>query len=323
MGPYRAEVSRTRSLDSNDLLISPDSPDAPSSPPLSDADFKKKLQALNYTAPAVDNMMKEYSAGTPEQKKKLSDKLLTDDVTKRKANEDKYRGKGEPGAPKAPKTPEEFKEALIKVGYKEPALGEMMKEYNAAGTDEAKKALSDKLLTNSGTQMRANQKEYAAKAAANNPGGDGIMTKADLDAKLKGLGYGDAARKRMIDHWEKTTDPKEKKTLQDKMLSDANKAAYTTRYSDGGQVPLVKGEKDSLDKLLKNRGYDDATRKKMLDAWEKANNVDQDIIYKDITSENPDQIAKNKTQYGPNGTGAPPPTDLTGEFYRKNMNNIY
>jgi hypothetical protein len=278
---------------------------------------------LGYTAPAVANMMKEYSAGSPEQKKKLSDKLLTDDVTKRKANEDKYKGKGEPGAPKIPKTAEEFKEALVNAGYKDPALGEMMKAYNAAGTDEAKQALSDKLLTNSGTKKRANIKEYEALAAGDTPAGVGSMTKADLDAKLKGLGYNDAARKRMFDHWEKTTDPKEKKTLQDKMLSDANKAAYTIRYSDGGQVPLLPGEKDSLDKLLMKRGYDDATRKKMLDAWEKANNVDRDIIYKDITSENPDQIAKNKTQYGPNGTGAPPPTDLTGEFYRKNMNNIY
>jgi hypothetical protein len=278
---------------------------------------------LGYTAPAVANMMKSYSGATPEQKKKLSDTLLTNDVAKQKPNEDKYKGKVEPSAPKAPKTNEEFEEALIKIGYKEPALGEMMKAYKAAGTDEAKKALSDKLLTNSGTLIRANQKEYAAKAAGDNPGGDGIMTKADLDAKLKGLGYNDAARKRMLDHWEKTTDPKEKKTLQDKMLSDANKAAYTTRYGDGGQVPLVKGEKDSFDNLLKTRGYDDETRKKMLKAWEKANNVDRDIIYKAITSENPDQIAKNKTQYGPNGTGAPPPTDLTGECHRKNMNNIY
>jgi Holliday junction resolvasome RuvABC DNA-binding subunit len=268
---------------------------------------------LGYTAPAVANMMKEYSASTPEQKKKLSDKLLTDDVTKRKANEDKYKVKGEPGAPKTPKTAEEFKEALVNAGYKEPALGEMMKAYNAAGTDEAKQALSDKLLTNSGTKKRANIKEYEALAAGDTTAGVGSMTKADLDAKLKGLGYNDAARKRMIDHWEKTTDPKEKKTLQDKMLSDANKATYVTRYSDGGQVPLLTGEKASLDNLLKKRGYDDATRKKMLDAWEKANNVDRDIIYKAITSEDADQIAKNKTQYGPNGTGAPPPTDLTGE----------
>jgi hypothetical protein len=278
---------------------------------------------FGYTAPAVANMMKSYSGATPEQKKKLSDTLLTNDVAKQKANEDKYKGKGEPGAPKSPKTLEEFKEALVNAGYKEPALGEMMKAYNAAGTDEAKNALSDKLLTNSGTKKRANIKEYEALATGNSPGGDGIMTKADLDAKLKALGYNDAARKRMLDHWEKTTDPKEKKTLQDKMLSDANKAACTTRYGNGGQVPLLPGEKDSLDKLLKNRGYDDATRKKMLDAWEKANNVDRDIIHKAITSENPDQIAKNKTQYGPNGTGAPPPTDLTGECHRKNMNNIY
>jgi Holliday junction resolvasome RuvABC DNA-binding subunit len=268
-------------------------------------------------------MMKEYSGGTPEQKKVLSDTLLTNDVTRQKANEDKYKGKVTPGAPKTPKTAEEFKEALVNAGYKEPALGEMMKAYNAAGTDEAKKALSDKLLTNSGTKKRANVKEYEALAAGETPAGDGSMTKADLDGKLKGLGYNDAARKRMIDHWEKTTDPKEKKLLQDKLLSDANKVPYAARYSDGGQVPLVKGEKDSLDNLLKNRGYDDETRKKMLKAWEKANNVDRDIIYKDITSENPDQIAKNKTQYGPNGTGAPPPTDLTGECHRKNTNNIY
>jgi hypothetical protein len=134
-------------------------------------------------------MMKEYSAGTPEQKKKLSDTLLTNDVAKQKANEDKYKGKVEPGAPKAPKTAEEFKEALVNAGYKEPALGEMMKAYNAAGTDEAKKALSDKLLTNSGTKKRANIKEYEALATGNSPGGDGIMTKADLDAKLKALGY--------------------------------------------------------------------------------------------------------------------------------------
>jgi hypothetical protein len=288
--------------------------DPSGTPPLPDAEFKQKLKDLGYSAPAVSNMMKEYAASSPDQKKQLSDTLLTDDVAKRKTNEDRYKGKVEPGAPKAPKTEEEFKEALVNAGYKEPALGEMMKAYKAAGTDEAKKALSDKLLTTSGTKKRNNIKEYEALAASDTPAGNSIFTKADLDEKLKALGYNDAARKRMIDHWEKTTDPKEKKMLQDKMLSDANKAAYTNRYSDGGSVPLVTGEKASLDSLLQKRGYDDATRKKMLDAWEKAKNVDRDIIYKDITSEDPDQIAKNKIQYGPNGTGAPPPTDLTGEW---------
>ena len=295
------------------MLISRDPSDPAASPPLSDADFKKKLEGLGYTAPAVANMMKSYSGATPEQKKKLSDTLLSDDVTQQKTNEDKYKGKVEPSAPKAPKTDEEFKEALVNAGYKEPAPGEMMKAYKAAGTDEARKALSDKLLTNSGTKKRANVKEYEALAAGDTPAGDGSMTKADLDGKLKGLGYNDAARKRMIDHWEKTTDPKEKKLLQDKLLNDANKGPYVARYSDGGNVPLVAGEKASLDDLLKKRGYGDATRKKMLDAWEKAKNVDRDIIYNDLTSEDPAKIAKNKIDYGPKGTGAPPPTDLTGE----------
>lgn len=143
--------------------------DTPETPPLPEAEFKQKLKDLGYSAPAVDSMMNRYAASTPDQKKKLSDTLLTNDVAKQKANEDKYKGKVEPGTTKAPKTEDEFKEALVKTGYKDPAIEEMMKAYKAAGTDEAKKALSDKLLTNSNTKRRANQKEYAALAAGDTP----------------------------------------------------------------------------------------------------------------------------------------------------------
>lgn len=148
------------------MLITLDTPETPPSP---DAEFKQKLKDLGYSTPAVENMMTRYAASTPDQKKKLSDTLLTNDIAKQKANEDKYKGKVEPGATKAPKTEDEFKEALVKVGYKEPAIEEMMKAYKAAGTDEAKKALSDKLLTNSNTKRRANQKEYSALAAGDTP----------------------------------------------------------------------------------------------------------------------------------------------------------
>jgi hypothetical protein len=156
----------------NTSLIRPD-PSNPVSKPLSDADFKGKLERRKYSPPAIEKMMEEYSAATDDAKKLLADKLLTDDPVKRKANNDEYKGKVQTGTnppdgptPNKPKSDDEFKAALEKAGYRDPALGEMMKAYKAAGTDEAKKALSDKLLVADPTQRGLNKKEYAALAAS-------------------------------------------------------------------------------------------------------------------------------------------------------------
>jgi hypothetical protein len=297
-------------------------PSNPVSKPVSDAEFKQKLKRRRYSAPAIDKMMDEYSAATDDAKKVLSDKLLTDDPAKRTANNDEYKAKVQTGAnppdgptPSKPKSDDEFKAALEKAGYRDPALGEMMKVYKAAGTDEAKKALSAKLLVADPTQRGLNKKEYAALAAADSPSGGGAMSKSDLDAELKKLGYNDAARKRMLDEWEKETDPTRKKAKQAGYLNAANKSRYEKRYNDSGKLDVTSEMKASLDGILKTRGYDDATRKKMIAAWEAAKNVDRDKLYPEFVSEDPAQIAKNKVDYGSGGAGPPPPTDTSGECW--------
>lgn len=256
----------------------------------------------------------------------MSKTLLTDDAVEQKANEDKYQGKGEPGknaadpnASQVPKTEEEFRQALVDAGYTDPALANMIYQYKAAKDDKAKLALDKELLGRSQPTRNDRQKKYAdSKYAAPaipgaSPDGASAMTKAALDAKLKDIGCNEAARKRMTEKWEKETNPDKKKELEGKLLNPGNKPAYEKRYNDDGRLEITPKDKADLDAILKTRGYDDATRRKMIEAWEKAKNVDRDIIYPQITSEDKAEIAKNKIDYGPGGTGAPPPTDAASE----------
>jgi hypothetical protein len=285
--------------------------------PLSEDEFKKELKKRKkYSDPAIDNMMKEYkAAATDDVKKALADKLLVSDSGKQTANNEEYKSKvvpdGQPTNPagsKPPKSDEEFKASLVARGYTVPALGKMMDAYKAATTDEAKKALSDKLLVTDKAQRTANQKEYSK----TEPSTDGETTREKLDAALKARGFDDeSTRKRMVDIWDKITDPKEKKGFEKKFLDPANTARYKSNYSDTGLYVLPEGEIAKLSQNLKGLGYDDKTRRKMREAWQKATtNVDREKIYNQITSTDPAVIAKNKIDYGPGGTGPPPPESV-------------
>lgn len=205
----------------------------------------------------------------------------------------------------------DMEKKLVAHGYSPAAVANMMKEYKAAPDDAAKKALSNKLLVDGSSGRKKVEDEYKGKSS--NPGGDPPPAETSLDEKLKAIGYDDKARKRMLDHIERSLDPGEQKNIQNKLLNKGNMPAYVIRYSDDGLVPLVKGEKERLDEILKKRGYDDAARLKMSAGWEGAKkNVDREKIYDQITSEDKSVIAQNKIDYGPGGTGSPPPIDTTG-----------
>jgi hypothetical protein len=129
-----------------------------------------------------------------------------------------------------------------------------------------------------------------------------------LDDALKQIGYDDGTRKRMMDHLARTEDPVMKKELETKLRNSGNKTAYKKRYGDKGMFPATADDIAKLDKILKDRGYSDKTRPKLIDAWKKAkDNVDREALYDKFTSPNPAIIAQNKVDYGEGGAGAPAP----------------